>query len=958
MDATRLAKELSANLRGEVRFDDASRALYATDASNYRQTPIGVVLPRDAEDVEAGLAICRAHGAPVLARGGGTSLAGQCCNVAVVFDFSRHIGRVLEIDPARRTARVQPGVVLDRLRAEAAPFGLTFGPDPSTHGQCTMAGMIGNNSCGVHSLAAGRSSDNVHELEVLTYEGERFKVAATDAASYEKILAQGGHRSEIYRRLRRIAEVHGPLIRSRFPKIPRRVSGYNLDELLPENGFHVARSLSGSEGTCVIMLEALVRLIPDPPFKALLVLGYPDIFSAADHVPEILRHEAHGLEAIDEALIADLKRKRLAAAHAALFPPGRGWLLVEFGGWSRPEAEGRAQGLMRRLRESPEAPSMRLYDDPAQARQVWKVRESGLGATARVPGQKDAWEGWEDSAVPPDRLGRYLREFQALLKKHGYRSALYGHFGQGCVHCRIDFDLTTREGLRRYRAFAEAAADLVVRHGGSLSGEHGDGQARAELLPKMFGQELLSVFREFKAAWDPGNKMNPGKLVDAYRLDENLRLGADYAPLAPATILRFPEDDGSFARAALRCVGVGDCRKEKGGVMCPSYRATLEERHSTRGRAHLLFEMLRGSLPLWGEPVHEALDLCLSCKGCKSDCPMSVDMAAYKAEFLSHYYRGRLRPRSAYSMGWVHRWAALAAKAPRAANALASMPLLSSAIKWAAGIAPQRRLPRFSERSFRAWMAERRPHAAAGAEPVILWPDTFTNYFHPEVGRAAAELLEAAGCLLEIPPAGLCCGRPLYDYGMLGEARRLLQRVLESLRPRIRAGAPLIALEPGCLSVFRDELAQLFPQDQDARRLSEQSFSLDEFLCKRRPGFNPGELQKRALVHGHCHQKALVGMSFEESLLRKAGLQIETLDAGCCGMAGAFGFEKAHYEVSQRCGELGLFPAVRAAAPDTLLVADGFSCREQILQATGRRALHLAQVLRLALDHGGADYIY
>ena len=992
--AAALAGELAASIAGEVRFDAGSRALYATDGSNYRQVPIGVVLPRNAADVVATVAACRRHGAPVLARGGGTSLAGQCCNVAVVLDFSKYMHRLVELDPVRRLARVEPGIVLDTLRRAAERHHLTYGPDPATHDHCTLGGMIGNNSCGVHALMAGKTVDNVEELEVLTYDGLRLRVGPTSDDELARIVAAGGRRGQIYAGLASLRDRFAALIRQRYPDIPRRVSGYNLDQLLPENGFHVARALVGTEGTCATVLEATVRLVASPPFRTLAVLAYADVYRAGDHVPEILEWGPIGLEGFDDRLVGFMRVKGLYPGSVARLPPGGGWLLVELGGDSQEESDTRARRMADALRRQPDAPSVEVMASREEAKRIWEVRDSALGATAFVPGMADSWEGWEDAAVPPAQLGVYLRDFRRLLERYGYDSALYGHFGQGCVHMRIDFDLVSRPGIDRYLAFIDEAADLVVRYGGSLSGEHGDGQSRAALLPKMFGPELVGAFEEFKALWDPDWKMNPGKVVRANGPDQNLRLGIDYHPWEPATHLSFAADHGSLSRATLRCVGVGKCRRQQadGGVMCPSYMATLEERHSTRGRAHLLFEMLeRDAIGHQGwrdESVREALDLCLSCKGCKSDCPVHVDMAAYKAEFLHHYYAGRLRPRSAYAFGLIHWWARLASPIAPLVNAALRAPGLSGLAKAAAGMAPERRIPSFARQTFRGWWrararsGERNP----GGPRVVLWADTFSNFLQPPVAQAAVEVLEAAGKRVVVPEQPLCCGRPLYDYGMLRLARRQLRRVLGALRQEIRAGTPVVALEPSCLAVFRDELLQQLPHDEDAHRLARQSYALGEYLDRHASGWRPPRLAERrgALVQTHCHARATAqlddwqpgqpsgggrreksgeggdgpadrtgGADPAEYLLDCLGLDARVLDAGCCGMAGAFGFEHGErYEVSVRCAERALLPAVREAAADPLIVADGFSCREQIAQGAGRSALHLAQVLQLALRQG------
>ena len=951
VDASALASALTRHVRGDVRFDDGTRALYATDGSNYRQIPIGVVLPRNADDVIATISLAREFGAAILCRGGGTSLAGQCCNVAVVLDFTKYMAEILEIDPVRRIARVQSGVVLDRLRNAAEKHHLTFGPDPATHDRCTLGGMIGNNSCGVHSVMAGKTDDNIEELDILTYDGVRMKVGQTSDAEIEKIVGEGGRRSEIYAGLKRLRDTYSDLIRKRYPNIPRRVSGYNLNYLLPENGFHVARALVGSEGTCVTVLEASCRLVESPPERVLLVIAYPDIFQCADRVPEIMAHHPIGLEGIDELLVEFSRRRQLNREGLALLPPGGGWLFAEFGATTFAEAESQARALMQSLSHGAKPPSMQLFTDKKQARQVWDVRESALGATSHVPGEPPGWEGWEDAAVTPEKLGSYLRDLDKLMQGYGYRSALYGHFGHACVHMRINFDLESKQGIAKYRKFVEEAADLVISYGGSLSGEHGDGQSRAELLPKMFGPELVQTFREFKALWDPDWKMNPGKVVEPYKLDENLRLGADYKPWQPQTHFQFPEDHGSLASATLRCVGVGKCRRDEGGVMCPSFRVTREEEHSTRGRAHLLWEMTKGDVIRDGwrdQRVKGSLDLCLACKGCKSDCPVGVDVATYKAEFLSHYYKGRLRPRSAYAFGNIDVWARLASKAPGLTNLATQLPFLRDIAKSIAGIPRERSIPAFAPQTFRHWFNRRKPKNING-EPVLLWQDTFNNYFLPDTAKAAVDVLESAGYCVVLPKAELCCGRPLYDWGMLDRAKKLLLKILVTLGTEIKQDIPIVVLEPSCAAVFRDELLNLFPEDDRARRLSQQTFLLSEFLEKKAKHFQLPKLARKALVHGHCHHKSVMRMTDEESVLRKMGIDFHTPALGCCGMAGSFGFEADKYETSIAIGELELLPAVRNADPDCLVIANGFSCREQIAQCTNRRALHLAEVIQMAV---------
>ncbi len=976
-EAAGLAEALRANLRGEVRFDNGARALYATDGSNYRQVPIGVVFPSDADDVLAAIATCREFGAPLLCRGGGTSLAGQCCNVAVVLDFTRHMGKILAIDPDRRIARVQPGVVLDHLRNAAEKYHLTFAPDPATHDRCTLGGMIGNNSCGVHSIMGGKTDDNIEALDVVTYDGTRLYVGA-DAlvrpASEASVPGQD-RADQIRTALKNIADEYGDLIRQKFPNIPRRVSGYNLNYLLPENGFHIARALVGSEGTCATTLEATCRLIESPPQRVLLVIAYPDIYQCADHIPQILEYKPIGLEGFDDLLAYYERTKGINPEGLALLPEGGGWLMAEFGADSLPGAEMQAQRLIDALRRSPNPPNVKLYSG-AQAKRVWEVRESSLGATSHVPGEPLNWEGWEDAAVAPEKLGGYLRDLRKMMAEFGYKGSLYGHFGHACVHTRLNFDLQSKEGIAKYRKFVEEAADLVVSYGGSLSGEHGDGQSRAELLPRMFGPELMEAFRKFKTAWDPDWKMNPGKLIEPNKLDENLRLGPNYAPWQPKTHFQFPEDHGSLSHAALRCVGVGKCRREEGGVMCPSWRATHEEEHSTRGRAHLLWEMTqnpdRGDTLIcdrWqSEEVKHSLDLCLACKGCKSDCPVSVDVATYKAEFLSHYYQGRLRPLNAYAFGNIDLWASLASNAPGFVNLTTQLPFLRDIAKLVAGIPPQRRIPPFAPETFKQWffrtgirserIRPRRPdeHERPSAPAVLLWADTFNNYFLPSTAKAAVEVLETAGFRVLVPRAHLCCGRPLYDFGMLDRAERLLLEILDRLEPEIEAGIPVVGLEPSCVAVFRDELINLFPHDARAQALSRQTFLLSEFLEKQlRPDAQLPQVPRQALLHGHCHHKSIMKMTAEESLLRRLGVRFQSPAPGCCGMAGSFGFEHDKYEISAAIGELELLPAVRRAPNDWLIIADGFSCREQIAQGTGRHALHVAEVLQMALQPSALD---
>ncbi len=962
----RLAEELAASIAGEVRFDAGSRALYANDASNYRQPPIGVTIPRSVEDIVAIHRICQAHGLPILSRGAGTSLSGETVNHAVVIDHSKYLDRVVNIDTVNRRVTVEAGAINDKVNQALAPYGLVFPPDPSTHEWCTIGGNVGNNSCGVHSVQAQchghgpRTCDNVQALDILTYDGVRMTLKdGYREEEIDAILAAGGRQGEIFDRLRRLRDAYAERIRQAYPQVehmPRRVSGYNLDDLLPERGFNLASALCGTEGTCMTVLHATLKLTENVSHRTLVVVGFDSVEEAGDHVPLIVETRPIALEAIDKRLLEHEIRQHMHETALQRMPRGDAYLLVEYGGSDADATCREARELIEGLRNAgSRIVDYRIVDDPAQATAVWEVRKAGLGATAFPPPERTPhWPGWEDSAVPPERVGDYVRDLKGLYRKYGYVGAFYGHFGQGCVHSRIDFDLQSEEGIATYRRFVEEAADLVVSHGGSLSGEHGDGQARGELLERMYGPELTEAFREFKRIWDPQWKMNPGKVIDPYRLDENLRM-IDYTPRQVETAFTFPDDERSFARVAFRCVGVGKCRSDN-GTMCPSYMVTREEKHSTRGRARLLFEMMNGELITDGwqsDEVRESLDLCLACKGCVNDCPVNVDMATYKAEFLSHYYGpGRhRRPLFHYAYGFIDRWSRLASKVPALVNFVSGAPWVSAATKRLVSMPPQRRAPRYAPETFQEWFA-RRPEVNAHAPAVMLWADTFSNHFYPETAQAATEVLEAAGYRVILPPVGLCCGRPLYDFGMLGHAKAYLERVMTALDAPLAAGTPIIGLEPSCITVFRDELVNLFPDDPRARRLSDNSLMLSEFLMQRARNYRPPCLPRKALVHGHCHHKSMLHLEAEKALLEAMGLDVEWLDAGCCGMSGSFGYERDKYEVSMAIGERILLPRVREAEPQTLVVTSGFSCRQQIADATPRRALHVAEVLRLAFDEG------
>ncbi|MCX5091059.1 FAD-binding oxidoreductase [Streptomyces sp. NBC_00365] len=962
-------------MRGEVAFDVTARALTTMDASNYRRVPLGVVCPRDADDVAAALSVCRAHGVPVVPRGGGTSIAGQATGTGVVLDLTRHMNRIVALDPEARTAVVQPGVVLDRLQEAAAPHGLRFGPDPSTHSRCTLGGMIGNNSCGSHSVAWGTTADSVRELTVVKGNGSVVRLGRNWQGAPDG--------------LRALVEGELARLRTGFPELPRRISGYALDALLPEKGADVARSFCGSEGTLGVLTEAVVRLVEAPRARALAVLAYADESAAAQAAAGLLPLGPLTVE----GMAADL------VPPDAGLPRGGAWLFVETGGADPAQARARADAIVR----AADVLDSLVVTDPAAQRVLWRLREDASGTATRMPDGSEAWPGWEDCAVPPARLGAYLRDFRHLLSAHDLRGTPYGHFGDGCIHVRIDFDLLTSAGTARFRRFSEELAELVVSHGGSLSGEHGDGQARAELLPRMYGTELVGLFERAKDLWDPDDLLNPGMLVRPHRLDENLRFAV--LPREPVDVaFGYPADGGDFSAAVRRCVGVAKCRTTTAGdsgVMCPSFRATGEEEHSTRGRARLLHEMLAGEVVTDGwrsTEVRDALDLCLSCKGCRSDCPVGVDMATYKAEFLHHHYEGRRRPVAHYTMGRLPVWLRLVDRTRSAAllNSLSSVGPLAALAKRLGGIAPEREIPRLAPETFSRWWGRRfkervrrmlreeayGPETEAADSPgaaAFLWPDTFTEHLSPSVGRAAVRVLEAAGVDVMLPPtvvmqkrtprAGethhpwsvgarghVCCGLTYVSTGQLDRARAVMRRTLDLmgvfLDPDVHPRPPVVVvLEPSCAAALRTDLPELLHDDPRAARLASAVLTFAEALERLAPDWSPPRLDRPVAGQTHCHQHAVLGDAADRRLREAAGLT-GTLAGGCCGLAGNFGFEKGHYEVSKTCAEEQLLPAVRAATPDTLLLADGFSCRTQLEQLAGRKGRHLAEVLAEALDQG------
>ena len=928
-----------------------TRAAYAYDASNYRVVPAAVAFPRDAGDVVRLLAECRAAGTPVTCRGAGTSMAGNAVGHGVVLDFSRHMNRVLSVDPAGRTATVQPGVVLDDLQAELAPHGLMFAPDPSSHSRATIGGMAGNDACGNHSVKYGRTSRHVLALDLVLADGTRL------VAERGGLRAADPHDAAAVASARRVedglrAVVAGTLgpIRRELGRIPRQVSGFPLHHLLPEHGFDAARALVGTEGTCAVVVGITVALVPKAPAALLVVLGYRSIVDGARDVPALLEYAPAAVEGIEESIVAAMRARRGAASVAGL-PGGQAWLFADLEGDDPDQLASAAEALVARLRSAGRLTDARVVTDAAERGTLWRVREDGAGLVARPLDGRTTWAGWEDSAVDPGVLADYLADLRRLLDTHGLGGVFYGHFGAGCVHLRIDFDLATAPGVARMAGFARAAAALVARYGGSVSGEHGDGRSRGELLAILYSPELIAAFARVKRLFDPDGLLNPGIIVDPVALDADL---APFVPLPLAvggTAFGYPADSGGFADAVGRCIGVGRCRSDHGGAMCPSYRATHDEKDSTRGRARLLQEMIRQGPVADGwrsTEVRDALDLCLSCRACAAECPAGVDMATYKAEFLHHHYRHRLRPRSHYALGWLPLAAALAGRAARPVNALLRSRRAARLLARLGGIAPQRRLPAFAPRhAARRTLRSPRPAREADA---VLFTDTFTRAFRPHLLGAAERVLAHAGTTTH-PVEGLCCGLTWISTGQLGVARRVLRATVARLA---RTGTgPVVVLEPSCAAALRHDAPGLLGT-AEAHGVAARVRTLAEHLDHRLDqGWTAPPVPAGAVtLQTHCHEYAVLGGRTQRRLLGRLGVRAVDEAEGCCGLAGNFGVERGHHEVSMAVAGLSLAPALRRTAPGTPVLADGFSCQTQIAHLRGAGqppALHLAELLDNAI---------
>ncbi|WP_341954278.1 FAD-binding and (Fe-S)-binding domain-containing protein [Salinibacterium sp. TMP30] len=960
-DRSDVVHALHSAVGGEVDDSTRRRAEYSSDASNYRVVPEVVVFPRDTDDVLATLAVSRDSSTPITARGGGTSVAGNAIGAGIILDFSRHLNQVIEIDPDARTARVQPGTVLATLHSVARPHGLRFGPDPSTWSRCTVGGMIGNNACGAHSLQFGRTADNVRRLDVVDGLGRRFTAANNPNA------VDG---------LDSLVSSNLATIRTELGRFGRQVSGYSLEHLLPEHGQHLARSLVGTEGSLVTVLEATVDLVAKPQHPLLVALGYPDMATAADVVPALIAHHPSAIEGLDARIVDAVSRARGARAVAAL-PRGAGWLLVEVTGDDPAEALQRAQ----RIAGDSEAIEASIITDAVVAKQLWRIREDGAGLAGRTASGAQAWPGFEDAAVPPERLGAYLRDFDALLAEYSIEGMPYGHFGDGCVHVRLDIPLATDGAV--LRAFVDDAAQLVASHGGSLSGEHGDGRARSELLPHMYSPAAIALFGQFKRLFDPHNLMNPGIVVDPAPVDADLRRPAAL-PITKINGFAFSQDDGDFTTAAHRCVGVGKCRADNSashGVMCPSFLATGDEKDSTRGRARVLQEMANGTLVTGGvnsPEVHDALDLCLSCKACASDCPAGVDMAILKAEVLHRRYDGKIRPRSHYLLGQLPRWARLVSPVAPVVNAMLRIPLFARVALWAGGMDARRSLPGFARRPFRVSSEARALRASSrsallGVQPtreaasdnptltanrgerpqVLLWADSFTDNFSPAIARATIRVLDDAGYDVLLPERDVCCGLTWITTGQLEGARKRLTELVREFSRYVDRGIPIVGIEPSCTAVLRSDLTELLPDSAEAAAVARSTFTLSELLTAPAPmgpaDWRPPSLSGETfIVQPHCHQHAVMGFDADRALLAATGATITEI-SGCCGLAGNFGMEKGHYDVSVAVAENGILPALRSAEPGSTLLADGFSCRTQARQLANSEGKHLAEVLSAAL---------
>jgi len=956
-----LLPKLRRAIRGEVRADLAARALYASDASNYRVLPAAIAVPETPDELAATVALAAEHRVPLTMRGAGTSLAGNAMGPGLVVIAGRNLAGILELDPAARTVTALPGTVVDALNRAAAPHGLRVGPDPSTHSRCTVGGMVGNNACGSHSVRWGTTAENTLGLEVVTADGVRRRLGMLAATAPGAVDGQG---DPMDKGIQALLAAQGERIRAELKPWPRRVSGYALDWLLPERGAHIARALVGTEGSCAVVSGVAMRLVAVPKVRGLLVLAFGDDIAAAAAVAALLPELPLTVESLTADLLAagsGVGDAGDAIASRLGLPRAGAWLLVEAAGDTSAAMRDHARRLAAAAGTEPGRADALLVEAAGAMASLWRLREDGAGRSARLADGTPAWPGFEDGAVPPQRLAAYLGDLRALLRDHDLRGVTYGHFGEGCIHLRVGFGLDRPGGAERLAGFMTAAADLVVSHGGTLSGEHGDGRARGSLLDRQFSPGLIKAFGDFKAVWDPAGVLNPGIIVDPAPLDADLRRPRP-TTLALAPALAHHDDNGD-ARAGLeRCIGVGRCVSTEGvAALCPSYRATGEEQHSTRGRARLLQEMATGALaPVgWASgEIREALDLCLGCRACLSGCPTGVDMATWRAEFLDHHYRDHrlARPRMHYSLGRLPQWLRLVRRVPggpRIANAVTAFAPTRALAAWLGGISRERGIPRLAPKTLVQIAGARRPTRNGTRGKVVLWPDTFTNHLDPAVGEAALSVLAAAGFDAVLPGGDVCCGLTWFTTGQLDGARAVLRRTLAA--DGLDGDEPVLVLEPSCAAMLRRDLPELLPDDPRARSVARRVVTLAELLERAgwTPPLMPDAVLQTSVVQPHCHQQSVLGFDADRRLLQALGISPAPELAGCCGLAGSFGAEAGHEAVSRAVAELGLLPALRAAGTASTVIADGFSCRTQVVHVDGRRPRHLAEVLAARLAEAG-----
>jgi FAD/FMN-containing dehydrogenase/Fe-S oxidoreductase len=950
------AAALRPEFSGEIRTDRLSRLLYSTDASIYQIEPLAVLVPRTHDDVAAAVALAARHGLPLLPRGSGTSLAGQTVGAAVVLDFSKYMNRILAVNHQERIARVEPGIILDRLNAALLTSGLRYGPDVATSNRATIGGMIGNNSSGSHSILYGITIDHVSSMRVLLAPGEEVTFSEMSLEEWQRKAALGSTEGRLYRSIGRIVAENYAEILLRYPKIMRRVGGYNLDSVLGPAGGNLCRLIVGSEGTLATCTEAVLNLEPEPRAKGLGVVHFADLIAALEALNEILALQPAAVELIDRMLL-DLTRMQPAFSRMMTSIHGNpdAVLLVEFFGENDAEVSARLDLLEQRLRACGRGAACVRALHPEEQANVWAIRKAGLGLLSSMRGDAKPISFVEDTAVAPELLSAYVRRVQQVLAGFDVRASFYGHASVGCLHLKPIINLKQESGVRLMQEISAAVKDLVVEFKGAMSAEHGDGIARSHWNRELFGDRLYAAFHELKAAFDPAGIMNPGKIIDAPAMTDHLRLGPGYSTVEVRTHLDFSRE-GGFARAIEQCNGMGVCRKLDTGTMCPSFMATREEEHSTRGRANALRAAISGALPFeeyGGDRIYQALDLCLACKACKTECPANADMAKLKCEFLARYNESHGTALRSLVFGHIAILSRIGSATAPISNWLMRAPWVRSTVQRMMGIHPERKAPPFARQTFRRWLRGHPPRVRPeGAPKVVLFNDTFINYNEPWVGIAALRVLESTGAQVLIPDVS-CCGRPMISKGLLNEARENARANVALLAPLAESGAFVVGCEPSCILTLRDEYPDLLGTPE-ARELSARVLSLEEYLGRI---LDSGDWQPRfrmaprqVLLHGHCHQKSLVGSGPSLRLLGlPPGYRVTEVDSGCCGMAGAFGYEKEHYDISLKIGEIRLFPAIRGASPDALIVASGTSCRQQIAHATGRRAVHLAEALAVAL---------